>query len=323
MAADIPDVAGAASDHIPVLLDEVLKTLISSEADLHGAKFVDATFGRGGHSRALLARLPGDAQLLVIDRDPDAIAVAHQLEREDSRVSVCHARFSELAVMLAQRDFSGVQGILLDLGVSSPQLDEGARGFSFRHDGPLDMRMDSSSGETAAQWLNRAEEREIVEVLRNYGEERFAGRIARAIIRARPLTTTQALADTVAQAVPQRGPVKKHPATQTFQAVRIHVNQEFAELEAGLAAAFELLAEGGRLAVISFHSLEDRVVKHTFRTWTRPPAMPRRIPLRHTQMTTAAADIAGPVRAGALELKRNPRARSATLRVIEKKAQHG
>ncbi|XOV84311.1 MAG: 16S rRNA (cytosine(1402)-N(4))-methyltransferase RsmH [bacterium] len=320
MAADNLD--AATTEHVPVLLNEVLKTLLAPGVDLHGARFVDATFGRGGHSRALLAQLPADARLLVIDRDPEAIAVARQLAQTDPRVCVCHARFSDLATVLEQQGFVSVQGILLDLGVSSPQLDEGARGFSFRHDGPLDMRMDSSSGETAAQWLNRAEEQEIVTVLRNYGEERFAGRIARAIIQARPLQTTQALADTVAQAVPQRGPVKKHPATQTFQAVRVHVNQEFIELEAGLAAAFSRLAGGGRLAVISFHSLEDRVVKHTFRSWTRPPALPRRVPLRHTQMPTAATDIAGPVRAGALELKRNPRARSATLRVIEKKAQH-
>lgn len=311
------------ADHIPVLLDEAINNLISRDADLHGSIFVDATFGRGGHSRALLAKLPLDAQLVVIDRDPQAIAAANLLAESDARVLVSHTRFSELSATLAAQGFTSVQGILLDLGVSSPQLDEGARGFSFRHSGPLDMRMDPTSGESAAQWLNHADEQDIVAALRNYGEERFAGRIARAIVKARPLVTTEALAQTVADVVPVRGAVKKHPATKTFQAVRIHVNQEFAELEAGLAAAFAMLAEGGRLAVISFHSLEDRVVKHTFRKWTRPPAMPRRVPIRHAQQKVDAKDVAGPLRASALELKRNPRARSATLRVIEKRSQHG
>ncbi len=313
----------SSADHIPVLLDEVLNNLISRDADLHGSIFVDATFGRGGHSRALLARLPLDAQLVVIDRDPQAIAAANLLAQSDARVRVSHTRFSELAATLAELGFTSVQGVLLDLGVSSPQLDESERGFSFRHSGPLDMRMDPSSGESAAQWLNRADEQDIVAVLRNYGEERFAGRIAKAIVKARPLETTEALAQTVADVVPVRGAVKKHPATKTFQAVRIQVNQEFAELEAGLAAAFAVLAEGGRLAVISFHSLEDRVVKHTFRSWTRPPEIPRRVPIRHAQQITAAKDVAGPLRASALELKSNPRARSATLRVIEKRLQHG
>jgi 16S rRNA (cytosine1402-N4)-methyltransferase len=260
---------------------------------------------------------------VVIDRDPQAIAAANLLAQSDARVRVSHTRFSELAATLAELGFTSVQGVLLDLGVSSPQLDESERGFSFRHSGPLDMRMDPSSGESAAQWLNRADEQDIVAVLRNYGEERFAGRIAKAIVKARPLETTEALAQTVADVVPVRGAVKKHPATKTFQAVRIQVNQEFAELEAGLAAAFAVLAEGGRLAVISFHSLEDRVVKHTFRSWTRPPEIPRRVPIRHAQQITAAKDVAGPLRASALELKSNPRARSATLRVIEKRLQHG
>ena len=206
----------------------------------------------------------------------------------------------------------------MDLGVSSPQLDEAGRGFSFRLPGPLDMRMDPSAGESAAQWLNRAEAAEIARVLKDYGEERFARRIAKAIVAARPLYDTIALADVVASAVPARAQPGKHPATRTFQAVRIFVNRELEELEQGLREAFSVLAPGGRLAVISFHSLEDRMVKLYFRTLTRPPAVPRRVPLRHSQLSQPARDVAGPLRPGIKEIDANPRARSATLRVIEK-----
>ncbi len=306
------------SSHIPVLLDEVLENLVGSTT----GTYVDATFGRGGHSRALLSRLQPEARLVVIDRDPAAIADANTLAAADMRVTVCQARFSSLAAVLAEHAVQDVQGVLMDLGVSSPQLDAAARGFSFLKDGPLDMRMDPESGESAADWLNTAEPAEIARVLKDYGEERFARRIARAIIAARPLQTTAQLAEVVEQAVPGRVQ-QKHPATRTFQAVRMYVNAELDELEQGLQAAFDALAPGGRLAVISFHSLEDREVKHTFRTWTRPPPLPRRVPVRHQDQRTQARDVAGPLRPSAAELARNPRARSATLRVIEKAAQDG
>lgn len=311
--------SGEGLSHIPVLLDEVLENLVGSTT----GTYVDATFGRGGHSRALLSRLQPEARLVAIDRDPAAIAEANALAAADVRVTVCQAKFSSLAAVLAEHAVSDVQGVLMDLGVSSPQLDAAARGFSFLKDGPLDMRMDPESGESAADWLNRADEADIARVLKDYGEERFARRIARAIIAARPLATTVQLAEAVAQAVPSRGAQPKHPATRTFQAVRMFVNAELDELEQGLQAAFDALAPGGRLAVISFHSLEDREVKHTFRSWTRPPSLPRRVPVRHQDQRTQARDVAGPLRPSDAELARNPRARSATLRVIEKVGQDG
>lgn len=311
--------SGEGLSHIPVLLDEVLENLVGSTT----GTYVDATFGRGGHSRALLSHLQPEARLVAIDRDPAAIAEANALAAADVRVTVCQAKFSSLAAVLAEHAVSDVQGVLMDLGVSSPQLDAAARGFSFLKDGPLDMRMDPESGESAADWLNRADEADIARVLKDYGEERFARRIARAIIAARPLATTVQLAEAVAQAVPSRGAQPKHPATRTFQAVRMFVNAELDELEQGLQAAFDALAPGGRLAVISFHSLEDREVKHTFRSWTRPPSLPRRVPVRHQDQRTQARDVAGPLRPSDAELARNPRARSATLRVIEKVGQDG
>jgi 16S rRNA (cytosine1402-N4)-methyltransferase len=305
------------SEHVPVLLDEVLKNLVQSDTGI----YVDATFGRGGHTRGLLHVLGADASVIALDRDPQAIQEGQRLAAEDERLSVSQARFSQMRdvreIQNAQQA-GGVQGVLMDLGVSSPQLDDAGRGFSFRFSGPLDMRMDPSEGLSAADWLNEADESEIARVLKEYAQERFARRIARAIVAARPLSTTDELANLVADVVPAKGAQGKHPATKTFQAVRIHINEETKELELGLQAAFEILAAGGRLAVISFHSLEDRVVKHTFRSWTRPPQLPRRLPVRHDQQTTLAKDIAGPIRPGARELSVNPRARSATLRVIEK-----
>ena len=306
---------GSNPDHIPVLLEEVLNNLVQCAA----GTYVDATFGRGGHSRALLQRLTAGARVIALDRDPAAGAEGRLLAAEDDRFNIQQGRFSQLAQILDALHVEQVTGVLMDLGVSSPQLDEAERGFSFRLPGPLDMRMDPEQGESAADWLNRAEEADIAKVLKDYGEERFARRIAKAILAARPLQDTVALAKLVADAIPGRAQPGKHPATRTFQAVRIYINQEMAELEAGLAAAFAALAPGGRLAVISFHSLEDRVVKQFFRSLTRPPAVPRRVPLRHEQMVTQARAVAGPVRAGLKEGESNPRARSATLRVVEKR----
>ncbi len=310
--ADTPD------HHVPVLLEEVLNNLVHVTA----GTYVDATFGRGGHARAMLARLDPDARLVALDRDPRAVSAAERLAAEDARVISRKSRLSELASTLVQLDISTVDGVLMDLGVSSPQLDAADRGFSFRLDGPLDMRMDPDSGQSAAEWLNTAEEHDIADVLKRYGEERHARRIARRIVAARPLETTAALAELVAAAVPQRGGggKAKHPATQTFQAIRMRVNDEMAEIERGLEQAYAVLGPGGRLAVISFHSLEDRLVKQYFRSLTRPPALPRRVPIRHAEVATAARDVAGPLAPTPMELADNPRARSAKLRVIERLA---
>jgi 16S rRNA (cytosine1402-N4)-methyltransferase len=303
------------ASHLPVLCAETVAALLA--VDGTHQVFVDGTFGRGGHARALLAALPEDARLVVIDRDPQAIASAGELAEDDPRVIVCHGTFSRLAELLAALGITAADGILLDIGVSSPQLDDPERGFSFMQDGPLDMRMDPTSGTSAADWLNSAEEAQIADVLHKLGEERFARRIARAIVAARPLHTTRELAEVVAaaQPMPARG---KHPATRSFQAVRMHVNNELGELETALGNAFELLRPGGRLAVITFHSLEDRMVKRAFRALSSPPQLPRHIPVRASESSARARLIAGPQRASARELAGNPRARSATLRVVER-----
>jgi 16S rRNA (cytosine1402-N4)-methyltransferase len=318
------DESAGAGEHVPVLLQEVLTHLVGSSraserADGEFGIFVDATFGRGGHSRKLLERLSAQGQLLGLDRDPEALAEAQRLAGQDPRFSFCQARFSELQDVLRDQQIEGVRGVLMDVGVSSPQLDRPERGFSFTAQGPLDMRMNPEEGSSAAEWLNQADEAEIAQVLWMYGEERQSRRIARAIVAARPLTTTLELADLVAQAVPRpRGPQRKHPATRTFQAVRIFVNEEAQELDQGLQQGFSSLAVGGRLAVISFHSLEDRKVKHAFRQLSQPPKMPRRLPVRNLDQEVQGRLIGGPMKPSLAELNANPRSRSATLRVIEK-----
>jgi len=307
---------GGAAGHAPVLLGEVLEVL----AVRPDGFYVDATFGRGGHSRAILARLGERGTLLAIDRDPQAVAAARAQLGADPRTMIVHAPFSRLSEALAAT--RKADGILLDLGVSSPQLDDAARGFSFLRDGPIDMRMDPGSGESAAQWLARADEREIATVIARLGEDRFARRIARAIVAARadgPIDTTSRLAEVVARAVPTREP-GKHPATRTFQALRIHVNRELEELEQVLPQAVDALAPGGRLAVISFHSLEDRMVKRFLRresqddpAWAGLPAVPAharaRLRLVGRAVFPSEAEVAG-----------NPRARSAVLRAAERVA---
>lgn len=308
---------GEHDTHIPVLLPEVLEHLLWNPS----GTYVDGTFGRGGHSRAILDALDSEGRLMGVDRDPAAVAAGQALAQHDPRFSITQGRFAQLRHVL--RGASAIDGVLLDIGVSSPQLDDAARGFSFAESGPLDMRMDPASGVSAADWINSADADEITHVLKKHGEERFARRIARSIIAARPLSTTTELADIVAGAVPaavrHRG--HKHPATRTFQAIRIHVNEEDAELVEGLAAAFGLLKPGGRLAVISFHSLEDRVVKREFRRLSEPQRAPRRLPVPAAALQASARQIAGPVRASEQELAVNPRARSATLRVVEKLAE--
>jgi 16S rRNA (cytosine1402-N4)-methyltransferase len=283
--------------------------------------YVDATFGRGGHSRLILARLGPGGRLVALDRDPQAVAAGGGIV--DGRFRMLHGRFSRLAELAAGAGVAAADGILLDLGVSSPQLDDPARGFSFRADGPLDMRMDPGAGITAAEWLARAGEREIREVIKSHGEERFAKSIAAAIVAARargPLGTTRQLAALVAKAVPTREP-HQDPATRTFQALRIHVNQELEELSLALPQCMELLKPGGRLVVISFHSLEDRIVKRFLRDNARADPLPPRLPVRARDLPRPRLALVGrAIRPSAAEIAANPRARSAVMRIAEKQA---
>ncbi len=307
--------------HVPVLLDEAVAAVVV-RAD---AYVVDGTFGRGGHSRALLRALGPDGRVLALDRDPAAAAAAGAIT--DPRFAFRRAWFSELPVVLAQVGVAAIDGLLLDLGVSSPQLEDPERGFSFRADGPLDMRMDPTRGESAADFIARATVREMTEVLRDYGEERFAQSIARAIAAARgvaPLRTTRQLAAVVAQALGARtrGDWHQDPATRTFQALRIYVNRELEELAMTLRHALALLNPGGRMAVISFHSLEDRIVKRFFAAASQPfGGDPRlaRVPLRADALPGAPLALVGRAqKPGADEIEANPRARSAVLRVAQR-----
>lgn len=307
-------------EHIPVLLQAAVDAL---EIQPDGV-YVDATLGRGGHAAAILARLGPNGRLLLMDRDPQAVAAGLQRFAGDARVTVLRSPFSQLITVLAGLGLSQVDGVLADLGVSSPQLDDPERGFSFRLDGPLDMRMDPEQGESAAQWLARASQDEIADVLRKYGEERFAGRVARAIVARRverPIERTLDLAALVAQALPSREP-GQHPATRSFQGIRIYLNRELAELQALLAAAKTLLKPGGRLAVISFHSLEDRLVKRFMRDGDGAIQVPLDLPIPvHALPIWAFRALGKAIRASAAETQANPRARSAVLRVAERRAE--
>ena len=307
------------AEHTPVLLDEVLAGL-SVRPD---GRYCDATFGRGGHTAAILGALGPAGRLVAIDRDPEAIRAGRQRFAAEARLTLVQGSFGSLEERVRAAGIEGeLDGVLLDLGVSSPQLDEAARGFSFMQDGPLDMRMDNESGQSAAQWLARAGEREIADVIRGLGEERFARRIARAIVAARaetPITRTAALAALVAEAVPTREP-GKHPATRTFQAIRIHVNGELDALESALPQAVRLLAPGGRLCVISFHSLEDRIVKRFIRREEQGDPVYAGLPNVPAHARARLKRVGGAVMAGEAEVRANPRARSAVLRVAERLA---
>ena len=313
----------ANDQHISVLLREASDALLperDGSADGYPRVLVDATFGRGGHSRELLRRMPSDGRLIGIDRDAEAAASAREIA--DSRFTFVRSHFGGMASALAGMGIEQVDGILLDIGVSSPQLDDASRGFSFMRDGPLDMRMDQSGGQSAAGWIATATINDITEVIRDYGEERFASRIAAAIVEARerqPLERTVQLAQIIEKAVPARW-TGQHPATKTFQAIRIHVNQELEELRMALNAALPLLAPGGRLAVISFHSLEDRMVKLWMREHAgRAPEDPRLRHLPKTNAVSAQIKLVGKDRAPSdEEISANPRSRSARLRVAEK-----
>ncbi len=303
--------------HRPVMSEEVLDGL----AVRPDGVYADLTYGRGGHARRVLARLSERGRLLVVDRDPEALASARALADRDDRVTVLEGAFSGFPQRLDALGLSGrLDGCLLDIGVSSPQLDDARRGFSFRQDGPLDMRMDPTSGIGAADWLADAREDEIARVLFEFGEERFARRIARAIVAARAesrIETTARLAEIVASARParERG---KDPATRTFQAIRIHVNRELDELRSCLEALPERLAPGGRLVVISFHSLEDRIVKRFFRRAMKGPELPPGLPVRDAAWRPRLVVVGRARRPGKAETARNPRARSAVLRVAER-----
>lgn len=301
--------------HVTVLLEEAVDAL-AIKAD---GIYVDATFGRGGHSRRILSALNEKGRLVAVDRDPQAIVAGAAID--DSRFLLVHRAFGELAEAADEAGVSGVDGVLFDVGVSSPQIDDGERGFSFRYDAPLDMRMDTTQGETAAEWLARAEIRDITEVIRNYGEERFAFQIAKKVVAARveqPIVTTGQFAALVRETVRTREP-GQDPATRSFQALRIHINQELRQLEIALPQALGLLKPGGRLVVICFHSLEDRIVKNFMRNESVADDLPKGLPLRADQLPKPKLRLLGkPVKPSAAEISANPRARSAVMRVAEK-----
>ncbi len=302
--------------HESVLLQESVAALVT---DPEGV-YVDGTFGRGGHSRKILDGLGNKGRLLAVDRDQTALAEAQKLMNTDSRFEFVQTSFAHLPAVIHERGLEKVSGMLLDLGVSSPQIDDPERGFSFRHDGPLDMRMDTGSGESAAEWLARVQEAELAGVLREYGEERFHRRIARAIVEARteaPITGTSRLADIVSAANPS-WEKHKHPATRSFQAIRIFINRELDELRSLLDASLDELAPGGRLVVISFHSLEDRMVKRFIRRMCEGDPIPSRVPVMESQRNRRMRAVGRAVRASSEELAHNQRARSAVMRVAEK-----
>lgn len=307
--------------HRSVLLDQAVDLLVVRP----GGRYIDGTFGRGGHSRLILKRLEGDGRLVGIDKDPEAVRFGEALAAEDGRFVVYHGSFADMDSAADEQGWQpgSLDGILLDLGVSSPQLDDPDRGFSFMSNGPLDMRMDSSRGQSAADWLNTADEKEIADVIFRFGEERFSRRIARAVVQQRveePLATTRQFAELVRQAVPKKEK-HKHPATRSFQAVRIFINRELEDLEVGLEKAVDLLAPGGRLVVISFHSLEDRIVKRFMRDLSRGPQLPRGLPVKAEDVEPPYRLVGKALKASEPEVQDNIRARSAVMRVLERRAE--
>lgn len=303
--------------HQPVLLEEVITNLAIKPDGI----YVDATFGRGGHAKKILEHLNDSGRLLVMDKDPEAIKVAQSLQLKDTRVSVKQGSFILLQSWITELNLHGkIDGILMDLGVSSPQLDNALRGFSFLKDGPLDMRMDTNQNLTAAKWINNASLEEMILVFREYGEEKFSQRIAKAIIKEReksPIETTRRLAEIVKAANP-KWEKYKHPATRVFQAIRIFINNELQDLTTCLAQCLDVLVSGGRLCVITFHSLEDRIVKRFIQEHIHGVNLPQGLPVKHEELQIRLKSIGKPIRADEEELKNNVRARSATLRVMEK-----
>ena len=310
--------------HRTVLLQEAVDALDIQDARRDGT-YIDATFGRGGHSGLMLSQLSAQGRLRAFDKDPRAIAVGQQLAQGDARFAIAHASFAAMKNVMSAQGIAQVDGVLMDLGMSSPQVDDAQRGFSFRADGPLDMRMDTTRGVSASEWLATATQDNLEKVIREYGEERFAFQIAKTIVNRRavePITTTGQLAALVAGAVKTREK-GKDPATRTFQAVRIFINQELEDLETGLKQAFDLLAPFGRLVVISFHSLEDRIVKRFLAAQASAPALDRRLPIRAAELPTPVAKLLPRVRPSADEVALNPRARSAVMRGLIRLPQGG
>jgi len=305
--------------HIPVLKREALDALAIRE----GGIYVDATLGRAGHAKAIADAMGAQGRLIGFDRDPRAIELGKEVFADDSRVSIIHSEFARMKEMLREFvEVENVDGVLMDLGVSSPQLDQAERGFSFMRDGELDMRMDPTRGESAAQWLSSVEERDLMMVLFELGEEKFARRIARAIVLERAETkieSTLQLAAIIEQAIPKKQK-NKHPATRTFQAIRLHINQELSQVATALPQAVELLKAGGRLAVISFHSLEDRIVKRFIRELSTPNLPPKNIPVSEEAYLTPLKMISRAIKPSSAEIADNPRSRSSVLRVAERTA---
>ncbi len=305
-------------NHQAVLLQEALESL-----NIHpSGNYIDATFGRGGHSLAILQQLNEEGRLIAFDQDPEAVAFARQKFINEPRLTIEHCNFNKVADVIEQYGLTGkISGVLMDLGVSSPQLDDAERGFSFLRSGPLDMRMDTTQGETARQWLARVKMADLIRVLKKYGEEKFARRIATAIVETRDereITETGDLAEIISNAIPVKEK-HKHPATRSFQAIRIYLNEELQAIEQGLAGAASVLEKGGRLSVISFHSLEDRIVKRFMRSASSRPKLPARLPIMEVDIDVPYKLVGKPVVAGAKELEVNPRARSARLRVLERR----
>lgn len=305
--------------HIPVLLNEAVANLFASANGI----YVDATFGRGSHSQEILNHLNSQGKLIAFDKDPQAIAYAKKQFSHESRFTIIHRSFAELQNTLVELNvFGKVDGILFDLGVSSPQLDDPDRGFSFSRDGKLDMRMDTTQGQDASDWLAKVDETELANVLWKYGEEKFSRRIARAIVTKRvetPITSTAQLAEIIKFAMPKpKTPRDKHPATRSFQAIRIAVNQELSDLDLALTQALEALKIGGKLAVISFHSLEDRIVKQFIKHHEKGEDLPRGLPIKGRNFNSRLKTIVKPIKPSFHEIDVNPRARSAILRIAEK-----
>ena len=304
-------------NHQSVLLDEALESLNIRPS----GNYVDATFGRGGHSRAILQKLDEAGRLIAFDQDPEAVVFAKRQFATEPRLTIEHCNFDQIANVIEQYGLTRkIDGVLMDLGVSSPQLDDAGRGFSFLRSGPLDMRMDTSRGETARQWLARVKPADLIRVLKKYGEEKFARRITTAIVETRvkrEITETGDLAEIISNAIPVKEK-NKHPATRSFQAIRIYINDELQAIERGLQAAVSVLATGGRLSVISFHSLEDRIVKRFMRDISSRPKLPAGFPVMEADIELPFRLVAKPVVADVDELKHNPRARSARLRVLER-----
>lgn len=305
--------------HTPVLLNEAVENLVTTPHSI----YIDATFGRGSHSQAILNQLSNQGRLIAFDKDPDAIAYAKEHFAHDKRFTIVHRSFADIEAVLNELDIAGqIAGILFDLGVSSPQLDNPERGFSFARSGKLDMRMDTTQDVDASKWIATVGEKELADVLWQYGEEKFSRRIARAIVTKReekPITTTAELADIIKFAIPKpKKPQDKHPATRSFQAIRIAINKELTDLEQGLDQALTSLTIGGRLCVISFHSLEDRIVKQFIKQHEKGDELPRGLPIKGTQFNARLKAIGKPIKPSAEELNLNPRARSAILRIAEK-----